>query len=465
MTVAGLGHRALLIVGDLLALVTVPVVLSLLRFGQSWAEIWSRMLPGPAFFLALYCLGWMSMLWAEGLYRTRSRWSVSSEARAICQAMFATAIATFVVLYLLHLPWVSRLLLLALFPTQAAAILAVRWPVHRLASELHRWRGRLSSVLVLGTGTDGLTFAAQLEQHPELGLKVVGFLGEPWPEASRWPCLGLFDDLERVVHERAIDEIVFCLPYEEWSRFEAILRFCTAEGKLLRMPLQVPKLWRSTGHVEDLDGTPVLTLGGRPDRALGLAAKRLLDIAGAAAGLLLLSPLLATVGLAIFFDDGRPVLFRQTRVGLNGRRFQIVKFRTMTRDADRLRDALRARNEVRGAAFKMTNDPRVTKLGRWLRRTSVDELPQLWNVLCGDMSLVGPRPHPLDDVAGYDAWHWRRLSMKPGITGLWQVRGRREADFNQWVQHDLDYIDGWSLWLDLRLLVSTIPAMLRSEGR
>ena len=203
------------------------------------------------------------------------------------------------------------------------------------------------------------------------------------------------------------------------------------------------------------------------DRHLALATKRFLDICGSAAALILLSPLLAVAALIIAVTDGRPVLFRQPRAGLRGRPFSIAKFRTMRRGADAERDGLRDQNEVTGsaAAFKLTNDPRVTRLGRILRRTSIDELPQLWNVLLGDMSLVGPRPHPFDDVARYDEWHWRRLAMKPGVTGLWQVSARRDADFDRWVALDLAYIDNWSLAQDIKLLAQTIPAVIRAEGR
>jgi lipopolysaccharide/colanic/teichoic acid biosynthesis glycosyltransferase len=203
------------------------------------------------------------------------------------------------------------------------------------------------------------------------------------------------------------------------------------------------------------------------DRRLALATKRLLDICGAAAALVILSPLLAAVAIVIAVTDGRPVLFRQPRAGLQGRPFSIAKFRTMRSGADAERDGLREQNEVTGsaAAFKLTNDPRVTRLGRVLRRTSIDELPQFWNVLLGHMSLVGPRPHPFDDVSRYDAWHWRRLAMKPGVTGLWQVSARRDADFDRWVALDLAYIDGWSLTGDLKLLAQTIPAVIRAEGR
>ena len=176
---------------------------------------------------------------------------------------------------------------------------------------------------------------------------------------------------------------------------------------------------------------------------------------------MVLSPLLAAVAIAIRSTDGPPILFRQTRVGLHGRRFQVLKFRTMSTDAEARYAELVAQSDPR--AFKLTDDPRITPLGRFLRRTSLDELPQLWNVLRGQMSLVGPRPAPPREVEGYDLWHRRRLSMKPGITGLWQVTARRNDDFDERATLDLDYIDRWSLWLDVKILARTIPAAL--DGR
>jgi lipopolysaccharide/colanic/teichoic acid biosynthesis glycosyltransferase len=196
------------------------------------------------------------------------------------------------------------------------------------------------------------------------------------------------------------------------------------------------------------------------------AIKRAIDLAGAAVGLVVLALPFAGVALLILLTDGRPVLFVQERAGLGGRPFRMVKFRTMRVGADAERAMLRERNEVSGgASFKLTDDPRVTRTGRFLRRTSIDELPQLWNVLVGDMSLVGPRPHPFDDVEGYADWHFRRLSVKPGVTGLWQISARSDPDFDTWVRLDLEYIDTWSLGLDLRILLGTIPALLRTEGR
>ena len=193
--------------------------------------------------------------------------------------------------------------------------------------------------------------------------------------------------------------------------------------------------------------------------------KRALDLTVAAAALVVLSPLLAIVAAWIRVRDGSAVLFRQTRIGVHGRPFKVVKFRTMVPNAEELLTELDEQNEIQGQAFKITDDPRVTRTGRLLRALSIDELPQLWNVLRGEMSLVGPRPPLPSEVADYDVWHRRRLSMKPGITGLWQVAARREPEFDRWVRMDLEYIDRWSLWLDLKIMARTIPAVITQQGR
>ncbi len=205
---------------------------------------------------------------------------------------------------------------------------------------------------------------------------------------------------------------------------------------------------------------------GAGRRRSEVAFKRGLDLVGAIGGLVVLAPVFAILTVAIWVTDGRPAFFRQPRAGLHGRPFTIAKFRTMARDADAQRAALRAHNEVAGgASFKLTDDPRVTTMGRFLRRTSLDELPQLWNVLKGEMSLVGPRPHPFDDLEGYQEWHYARLAVKPGMTGLWQISARRDPDFDRWVAQDLAYIRTWSPRLDIKILLMTLPALLRADGR
>jgi exopolysaccharide biosynthesis polyprenyl glycosylphosphotransferase len=266
-----------------------------------------------------------------------------------------------------------------------------------------------------------------------------------------------------VLHSGIVDEVAICLPAESIALVEPVTRLCEEEGKVVRIPLDDYQITLPGGRIEEFDDISVLSLVYGPDRVVSLVAKQLVDVAASAVALLVLSPVFAVIAAAILVRDGRPILFRQTRVGLHGRPFLVVKFRTMVRDAEARLTELEALNELRGHAFKVTDDPRLTGTGRFLRRTSLDELPQLWNVLLAQMSLVGPRPPLPIEVAGYDLWHRRRLSMKPGITGLWQVQARREPDFDRWVELDLAYIDRWSIWLDLKIMLRTIPAML--QGR
>lgn len=282
------------------------------------------------------------------------------------------------------------------------------------------------------------------------------------PAVSR-PVLGSLEAIERIFHEHVVDEVAICLPPSDWPIVEPVTRLCEEEGKVVRIPLDRINLTLPGGRLEDFDGTPLLSLVYGPDRAIGLALKRVLDIVLAALALVALSPVLLAVAAAIRLREGPPILFRQLRVGLHGRPFVLYKFRTMVPDAEARLTELVALNEIDGQAFKLSNDPRLTPTGRILRRTSLDELPQFWNVLRGEMSIVGPRPPLPREVAAYDLWHRRRLSMKPGITGLWQVSARREEDFDRWVELDLAYIDRWSLWLDVKIMARTIPAML--QGR
>jgi lipopolysaccharide/colanic/teichoic acid biosynthesis glycosyltransferase len=213
------------------------------------------------------------------------------------------------------------------------------------------------------------------------------------------------------------------------------------------------------------DFIPIIPLDFHPASRLQLGLKRVLDLVGAGVGLVVLSPILLVATLAILVSDGGPVLFRQARVGRGGRSFTIVKFRTMIRDAEERYAELAQHSDTRGAAFKMTNDPRITRLGRILRKTSVDELPQLWNVLRGEMSLVGPRPAPAREVVLYEAWHLQRLKMKPGLTGAWQISARMDDDFDRRAAIDVDYVNRWSVLLDVKIILATIPALIRQPGR
>jgi exopolysaccharide biosynthesis polyprenyl glycosylphosphotransferase len=263
-----------------------------------------------------------------------------------------------------------------------------------------------------------------------------------------------------------VDEVVFAVPGYDADRFADALHACDERGVdvLLTMPSVLPP----SGKVEVATVTgfdlPMLGMTRVPTSQGRLLIKRVMDIVGSFVGLVLAAPVLIATVIAIKVTSPGPVFFTQVRAGRHGRKFTMYKFRSMVVDAEALRAKLEHLNEMNGPVFKIKHDPRITAVGRFIRATSIDELPQLFNVLLGDMSLVGPRPPLPSEVCQYEAWQRRRLSVKPGLTGLWQVSGRNQVDFEQWMALDLQYIDNWSLWLDVVILLRTVPAVVRGSG-
>jgi exopolysaccharide biosynthesis polyprenyl glycosylphosphotransferase len=276
----------------------------------------------------------------------------------------------------------------------------------------------------------------------------------------------IVEQLNSVIANKTVDEVLVALPIDKYgSLVQAIVRQCEEQGIIVRVRTEMSTLNIGRSYVDDLQGVPIVTIQSGPQDGWQLLAKRLIDIIASTVLLMLFAPLFITIILLIKWDSPGPVFFRQERVGFNKRRFRMLKFRTMIEGSDQQQRALEHLNEVEGPVFKIKNDPRITRIGAFLRRFSIDELPQLVNVLKGEMSLVGPRPLPLRDVERIDIqWHKRRFSIKPGITCLWQVNGRSNIGFNEWVRMDLDYIDKWSLGLDLLILVKTIPAVFKGPG-
>lgn len=458
--------RLLLAAFDATAALVVIGVISALRFGGAWQDWWVGLFADPLLPAALVSLGWVLVLWSQGLYHLRSHWSFASQVKAVARAAALFALLTFAGLFVFKLPDVSRLFLLALVPALAITALSIRAWTQVMLTGLRR-RGRNSRfVVIVGSGPTALRFARELAEHSALGLKIVGYVnGEANKPSMAWPYLGPVENLADVLHKHVVDEIAVCLDLAEWEVVNEIVELAKAEGKVARIPLATTIAGGPGTHIEDLGGLPVLSVTQGPDRELALAAKRALDVLVAGTVLIATLPLMALVALALFMDDGKPVLFSQQRVGLHGRRFRLLKFRTMVSGAEEKLHEVKGLNEITGPAFKITDDPRTTRVGRMLRRVSLDELPQLWNVIRGDMSLVGPRPPLPSEVKDYTPWHRRRLSMKPGITGLWQVDGHRETHFDLWVQRDLEYIDRWSLWLDAKIALRTIPRIIRADGR
>ena len=458
--------RASLMAADFLAALALFVIASLLRYGADWEVDWQRLGLHPWLAALAYGGGWVTLVLVNGLYRVRARYAFRSEAIALIRAGLVLGVGTVVYLFVGHVSDASRLLIVGLvLATLAVAILARL--VLRTALGRIRRDGRMTRfVLVAGAGSAGAGVC-----RPARAAYRSGPPGARPPRRSRRrsaapsrPVLGTLDDIETVLHARVVDEVAICLPVGAWNYAEPITRLCASEGKIVRIPADGgPNV--AGGYAEEFDGQSITSLVYGPDRAIGLLAKRVLDVVFAALGLVLAAPLFAAIAVYVWRRDGRPVLYRQRRIGLNGRPFELLKFRTMQPDAEQQTEQLALFNEVRGRAFKITHDPRLTRSGRVLRRTSLDELPQLLNVLRGEMSIVGPRPPLPGEVEGYDVWHRRRLSMKPGITGLWQVSARNNPDFDQWVERDLEYIDSWSLWLDVKILLRTLPALVSQPGR
>jgi exopolysaccharide biosynthesis polyprenyl glycosylphosphotransferase len=319
----------------------------------------------------------------------------------------------------------------------------------------------ISRVLIAGAGQQGRALARWLGENRHLGYGVCGFLDAHQNGDAR--VLGSLRDLRAVALSHFVDELFITLPSDRELVKEMIL-----EARQLRLGLKiVPDLydglgWRAPLHM--IGGFPVMDLHWQPIPTLGLAAKRVIDLFGASLGLVLTAPLIALAALWIRFDSPGAVIYAAPRVGRKGRRFRCYKLRTMVESADAQKEILRGTNEREGPFFKMEKDPRITRCGQWLRKLSIDELPQLANVLLGDMSLVGPRPHPVDDFERYTPENLRRLDVKPGITGLWQVTARRDPSFETNMALDLDYIENWSLRLDIRILLKTVPEIFRGSG-
>ncbi len=323
-------------------------------------------------------------------------------------------------------------------------------------------------VLVVGCGEAAVAFASSLRDRAAWNNRFIGHLCVPGEEcdAAAEPKRGDLRDLERLLDTEVVDEVVFAVPGRGLETFEAALQACDVRGVDVLVTMQ--GVVRGSGklelaHVTGFD-MPMIGMSRVPTGQGRLLLKRLIDMLGAAVALLLLSPVMLVTAIAIKLDSPGPVLFTQVRAGRNGRKFVMLKFRSMCTDAEKRREALEHLNEMDGPVFKITNDPRITKVGRFIRKTSIDELPQFFNVLFGSMSLVGPRPPLPSEVAKYEGWQRRRLSVRPGITGMWQVSGRNGIDFAKWMELDLEYIDKWSLWLDIKILFRTVPAVLMRSG-
>jgi len=360
---------------------------------------------------------------------------------------------------------------LGLFAAFAWVLLVIfRMTAGRVVGVIRREFAAPHYVMVVGTGERALRMADELERSAEYGVRLRGFLteqpGDGVPSEIQLRSLykvSAIGELPTILRQHVVDEVLFAVGSESLAHLEEIFLLCDEEGVRTRVLVDFFPHVNSTVSLDRFGATPLLTFSAAPYDEIRLLVKRLTDILIAAAGLAVLSPFMLAVAILVRLTSPVPAIFRQERCGFNGRRFVFYKFRSMVDNAEELKSGL-AHLNTRGTAFKIPHDPRQTAIGRYLRKFSIDEWPQLWNVLRGDMSLVGPRPAVPDEVEHYLTWQRRRLRMRPGLTCLWAVSWRDNVDFETWMKMDMQYIDNWSLSLDWKILLRTIPRVLTGHG-
>ncbi len=426
--------------------------------------------------LPLVLLIWGMLLWSSGRYRSHRRVPLVNEAAAVVRvclfgvAIFGLALWIFRLdEVLLGADRISRAWILIFVVLTCLLLLAEKLALRVVARRLREKGLNYRTVLLVGTGATAAALADSLREHRWWGYRLLGSLrlddGDEArnPDPRVEPVLGDLSSLDELLERQLVDEIVFAASPAEVSRWENLVLALQDRGIVVRFALELFPHAKERIHLEELDGVPLVSLASAPG-PFALAFKRSVDVALALVIMALAFPVVALVAVAIQVSGGGAVFFRQRRCGLNGRVFTLYKFRTMVENAEDQMAEVAHLNEMKGPVFKASRDPRVTRLGRTLRKFSLDELPQLWNVLRGEMSLVGPRPPIPEEVARYAGWQRRRLAMKPGLTCLWQVSGRNQLDFDRWMALDLQYIDNWSLWLDFKILAKTVPVVFSGRG-
>lgn len=409
---------------------------------------------------------WSGVCHMFGLYRVQQRnrdATMRAIAASVCGGLFilvfmATSRAGLFDLKSVFVAWCLAI----------GATVTVRLLLNALGTPTTR-NNQPRQVLIVGSGARALKLYRELIGRSAADYQVIGFVDSIGvnfsPTEIQNKLLGNLSQLEDILVRNVVDEVLITLPVKScYAQIEGAIEVCERIGVESKYLSEIFESSLAKTGYERMEGFAVTSI--KPvNHDARYVVKRAIDIIGASLGLIVFSPLLVLIAVAIKFTSGTPIFFSQERYGRNKRRFRMHKFRTMVPNAEQLQGELEHRNEVLGPVFKIREDPRMTKLGRVLRRTSMDELPQLLNVLKGEMSLVGPRPLPLRDVSRFEeGWLMRRFCVAPGLTGLWQVNGRSHSSFDQWVAHDLMYIDTWSLTLDMKILLKTVPAVLKGSG-
>lgn len=421
-------------------------------------------------FLALeiaIVVGLIAIFAIRGLYKIRLTGSWFRQVWVITSS--ATFGLAFLITYyfVFQPPSNSRLLVPFVWGTAILVLCLERLIIAIVMGMLYRLGLGETRLLVVGSGRLGKMMMQHITANPNLGYSIVGFLHDmdgPPSDFGRFKMLGTLDDLGMVIRSMQVDEVILALPAHMHQQSIRSVRLCERLGTSFKLVPDLYELSLSRIDMEAVEGIPLINIKQFSLNAPQRAVTRLIDITVATLALILCTPLWLCIALAIRLNSRGSIIYKQTRIGLNGCPFKMYKFRSMYSDADQVLEALWSQNEAQGPLFKMRDDPRITRVGKFLRYSSLDEFPQLINVLCGEMSLVGPRPSLPHEVAQYEEWQKGRLAIKPGLTGLWQVRGRSNISFDEGVLMDLYYIENWSLRLYFQTLLRTIPAVLFRRG-
>jgi exopolysaccharide biosynthesis polyprenyl glycosylphosphotransferase len=406
-----------------------------------------------------------------GLYESRRLSTKSSETADVLRAMTFSTACLWCEGKSFSISVMTPYFLVAFWAIGSMVVIATRLPLRYLLGAIRKRGRNLRHLLVLGTNSRAVEFGRRINAMPDRGYRLLGFVDNDWPRIEEFKATGFrlacdYDGLAEYLRHNVVDEVAIYLPLRSfYERAAQIAKLAEHHGILLRFDADIFDLKVARTRTEVMDRASQIMANSSGIDGWPLLLKRVFDVALSLVLLMVLSPLFLIVAVLIKMTSPGKVFFAQKRVGLNKRQFTMYKFRTMVPAAENIQEKLAHLNEMGGPVFKIKNDPRITPLGRLLRRTSVDELPQLFNVLIGDMSLVGPRAIPVRDYELFsEDWHRRRFSVPPGITCLWQVYGRNSIPFEQWMMLDMQYIDRWSLWLDFKILALTIPAVLKGSG-
>jgi exopolysaccharide biosynthesis polyprenyl glycosylphosphotransferase len=406
--------------------------------------------------------------WAEGLYVAKAKRPWLNEVYIIFRGT-VTGVAALYVLSLLYRPVLYSRLIPAYAGVAVVILLALARAIEKLVVGQLRKRGYgVQHVVIVGAGEIGRAIMRNIVAQPDLGYHVVGFVDDK-PEKGnrdlgRFKGLGGTENIPDIIQKHKVDVVIITLPWLYHRKILSIMAQCERARVTVRIVPDLFQMSLSNVDVDDLSGIPLIGVKPVSIKGWNLAVKRAFDVVFAGLALVLLSPIMILTAVLVRLESPGPIIFRQTRIGRGGRLFTVFKFRSMRKGAEQEQESLAVLNEASGPLFKIRQDPRRTKLGTFLRRTSLDELPQFFNVLKGDMSLIGPRPALPSEVERYQEWHKKRLEASPGITGLWQVSGRSELSFDEMVLLDIYYIENWSLGLDLRIALKTVPATILGTG-